>query len=119
MLNNSEKQKRFREKKENYYKGLKERIKRMQFKVYTIYDTKVEAYLPPLFMKSKGEFLRAFAEAANNAQSPIGKHPQDYVAFEVGTWNDEDAKFDIYVAPMSLGVAIEFVKVTPDVAVPQ
>lgn len=82
----------------------------MQYKVYSIFDSKVEAYLPPLFFKSKGEFLRAFAEAANEPKSNIGKYPADYTAFEIGTWDDSKCTFDLHKTPVSLGVAIEFVK---------
>ena len=41
----------------------------MLMKMYSVYDSKVEAYLPPLFYKSKGEFLRAFGEACNDSVS--------------------------------------------------
>jgi len=80
----------------------------MIFKVYSVYDSKVEAYLPPLFMKSKGEFLRAFTKAANDEKSQIGEYPQDYTAFEIGSWDDGSCKFELHKTPISLGVAIEY-----------
>ena len=82
----------------------------MKMKIYSVYDSKVEAYLPPLFFKSKGEFLRAFAEAVNDPKSNIGKYPADYTAFEVGSWDDSNASFDLYKTPTSLGVGVEFVR---------
>lgn len=82
----------------------------MLLKIFSVYDSKVEAYLPPLFYKSKGEFLRAFAEAASDPKSNIGKYPGDYTAFEIGSWDDSKSFFDLHKTPQSLGVAIEFVK---------
>lgn len=88
----------------------------MKMNMYTIYDSKVEAYLPPLFFKSKGEFLRAFAEAASDVKSNIGKYPADYTAFELGSWDDGNCFFELYKTPVSLGVAVEYVR-TPTTTV--
>lgn len=84
----------------------------MLMKVFTVYDSKVEAYLPPLFYKSRGEFLRAFTEAVSDPKSNLGKYPGDYTAFEVGTWDDSNCKFTLHVTPESLGVGVEFVRPT-------
>jgi len=83
----------------------------MIYKIFSVYDSKAEAYLPPLFMKSKGEFLRSFAEAANDPKSSLGKYPGDYTGFELGTWDDSNCNFTLHKTPISLGVAQEFVKV--------
>jgi len=83
----------------------------MLLKVYSVYDSKVEAYLPPLYFKSKGEFLRSFAEAANDPKSNIGKYPADYTAFEIGEWDDSNCSFKLHKALISIGTANEFVKV--------
>ena len=90
----------------------------MLMKIYSVYDSKVEAYLPPLFYKSKGEFLRAFAEAANDVKSNIGKYPADYTAFELGSWDDSSSSFDLHKTPLSLGVALEFVRPVKDFVTP-
>nr|QJB19801.1 MAG: nonstructural protein [Microvirus sp.] len=110
VLSNAQKQARHRAKVSNIVLELQNKVDRMLFKVYSVYDSKVEAYLPPLFMKSKGEFLRAFAETANDPKSGIGKYPSDYTAFELGTWDDATSKFSLHPTPISLGVAIEFVE---------
>jgi len=79
-------------------------------KVFSVYDSKVEAFLPPLFMKSKGEFLRAFTEACSERSSMFSKHPADYTAFEVGSWDDSSCTFTLLATPVSLGLALDFVK---------
>lgn len=82
----------------------------MLLKVYSVYDSGVKSWLPPMFFRSKGEMLRAWTDACNNPESKIAKHAQDYALFELGDWDDEKASFSLHLSPISLGVAIEFVK---------
>ncbi|QXP08349.1 MAG: nonstructural protein [Arizlama microvirus] len=79
-------------------------------KIFTVYDSKVEAYLQPFFLPSKGAALRAITDVANDPSHMFGKHPEDYVLFELGTFDDQDCKFDLYAAPISMGVVLEFVR---------
>jgi hypothetical protein len=78
--------------------------------VYVVYDSKAEAYLNPLFFQSKGVAIRSFTEAANDKESQMGKYPGDYTLFELGSYDPLTAKFDLHASPVSVGVAIEFVK---------
>lgn len=78
-------------------------------KVYSIFDSKVGAYLPPIFMRSNGEALRAFATAANSADHDFCRYSADYTLFELGAFYDDKASFVMLPTPKSLGVAIEFV----------
>lgn len=85
----------------------------MQLKIYTVYDSKVEAYLQPFYVRSKGEAIRAFTETVNDPQSLVGKHPADYTLFEIGEFDDQTAKIKSLAANISLGTAIEFLR-SPD-----
>lgn len=86
----------------------------MKFKIYSIYDSKVGAYFPPVFYKSRGEFLRAFSEAVADPKSNLCKYPSDFTAFELGTWDDDSGAFELHEAKISLGLALEFKAVLPD-----
>jgi len=79
-------------------------------KVYTVYDSKTEAYLQPFFMASNGAALRAFIDAVNDPASAFGKHPEDFTLFELGTWDESTASLAMLATPVSLGVAITFLK---------
>lgn len=81
------------------------------YKIYSIYDSKSEIYSHPYFYRSRGEFLRAFAEIANDSKSSISRYPGDFTAFEIGSWCDSNCKFELHAAPISLGVAVEYVRV--------
>lgn len=55
--------------------------------VCSVYDSKAEAWLPPMHFQSKGQAWRSFSDEVNRADSEFGKHPEDYALFVVGEWN--------------------------------
>lgn len=82
----------------------------MKYKIYTVYDSKVEAYLQPFFLRANGEALRAFVELANDKSKSVGQNPEDFTLFEIGVYDDTSAQFETLVTPVSLGKAIEFIR---------
>lgn len=86
----------------------------MLLKIFSVYDSGAGFYGQPVFSKSKGEFLRSFAQASNDPGCTIGAHPQDFTAFEVGEYDDETCKFTFLPAPVALGKAVEYVRPTGD-----
>lgn len=83
----------------------------MKYKVYTVYDSKVESYSNSLWLfKNKGEAIRSFTDAVNDAKTVFHQHPEDYVFFEIGDYNIDNAELVRYDAPKSVGVALEFLK---------
>lgn len=81
----------------------------MILKVFSVYDSAVEAYLRPMFLPTRGLALRGFTEAVNGNDSEMTKYPSQYVLFELGEFDDGSAKFKMH-EPISLGVGVEFVK---------
>jgi hypothetical protein len=79
-------------------------------KMFSVFDSKAEAYLQPFFMRSTGEAVRAFGDLVQGADNQFSKHPQDYVLFELGSWDELKASMEMLEAPHSLGVGIEFKK---------
>lgn len=84
----------------------------MLLKVFTVYDCKVEAYLTPFFMKTKGEAIRGYSEVVNDVKTQFNRYPEDYTLFELGTYDDSTAKFVLHSTPVSIGKALEFLKPT-------
>lgn len=87
----------------------------MVHKIYTVYDSKAETYLPPFFMRSKGEALRAWIQAVNDEQTQFNKYPADFTMFELGEFDDVTGVINNHLAKQSLGNALEFRK-TMDVS---
>lgn len=81
----------------------------MHYRVFAVYDSKVAAFMPCFFVRSKGEGIRSFSDAVNQENSNFKKHAGDFTLFELGGWEDESGKFDLFPTPMSVGLAIEFV----------
>lgn len=80
----------------------------MKLKVYTVYDSKVGAYLQPFFMQSRGQAIRAFSDSVNDTSTQFYKHAEDFTLFEIGEYDDEKGAFSQEGAHVSLGVAQEF-----------
>lgn len=81
-------------------------------KVFSVRDVKVEAYLPPFTMRSKGEALRGFADAVSSKDSALGQHPEDFVLFYLGEFDELTCKFDLTSAPVAMGTGVDFLKVS-------
>lgn len=76
-------------------------------KLYTVFDEKAEAFLPPFFVPAHGLALRAFKDCVNSNDHQFGKHPADYTLFYLGTWDDVTCNFKIETRK-SLGNGVEF-----------
>lgn len=81
----------------------------MILKIFTVYDSKAGAFLFPFFFSSTGQALRAFADSVASSDHQFARHPEDFTLFELGTYDDNGAKFDLLDTPKSLGVGVEFV----------
>lgn len=79
----------------------------MKLYAFTVYDSKVAAYLPPFFMRSVGEAVRSFSDTVNHKESAFNKHPADYVLFQIGSFDDSKGIYEA-TTHVNLGVAIEF-----------
>lgn len=82
----------------------------MQFKIFTVYDCKAEAYLPPFYMAKSGQAVRAFSDMANDPTHAFYKHAEDYTLFQLGVFDDNSATFDLHASPLAMCKAIEHKK---------
>jgi len=71
-------------------------------KVCSIFDTKSEAWMTPLFFQATGQAVRSFADAVNQADSDFGKHPEDYTLFVLADWDPQEGKLEVLKAPVAL-----------------
>lgn len=80
----------------------------MQLQIFTVYDCKAEAYLPPFYLNTRGQAIRAFTDSVNDPNHQFAKHPEDYTLFFLGSYEDANASFHILPASEALGKAIEY-----------
>lgn len=76
--------------------------------IYSVYDVKAQAYLPPFFLHTNGMAKRVFADCCQDQQHQFGKNPHDYTLFQLGAFDDATAKIKLENAPISLGNGLEF-----------
>ena len=60
----------------------------MKLNAYTIYDVASGIYMRPFFSQADGQAIRGFKDIACDAEHEIGKHPQDYTLYRIGSFND-------------------------------
>lgn len=81
----------------------------MKYQVCAVYDSKARAFLPPIFVSNVDVGLRAVRNAANDPQQQIGRNPEDYIFFHLGTWDDDDSLFGLFDVPKHLTVAANLI----------
>lgn len=64
----------------------------MKLKVYSVFDSKVEAFMTPFFMRADGEAVRACIQASRDASHNFSKHSADYTLFRVGEFDDGNGR---------------------------
>lgn len=81
----------------------------MKLEVFSVRDMKAEAFLQPFFVQTVGAALRAFGDAVDKEDSPFHKHPEDYVLYQIGEYNDADGSL-VSISPVKmLACASDFV----------
>ncbi|AXH75124.1 MAG: nonstructural protein [Microviridae sp.] len=88
----------------------------MILKAFGVFDIKAEVFGPPFFMSTNGEAVRAFKDLANNRDSTVGRHPEDYRLMRLGTFDSEKGAFTMEDCG-SLGFASDYVDL-PSGAIP-
>lgn len=82
----------------------------MKLKIFSIRDSKVDAFMRPFFAQTTKEALRIFEDSVNNVDSGFFKHPDDYCLYEVGSFDPLKGTLEPLINPQSLGLAVEFIK---------
>ncbi len=74
----------------------------------SVYDEKAECFGHPFFTSAIGIATRMLSEWATNDNSIVGKHPEDFTLYQVGTWDDHSAKMESLPTPKFIVKANEF-----------
>lgn len=82
-------------------------------KVFGVRDTKALAFLQPFFSASVGAAVRAFGDAVNEGNSPLAKHPEDYLLYELADFDDQSGEFISCTPIKMLGCGRDFKMVLP------
>jgi len=70
----------------------------MKLQVFCLWDSKIESFMSPFFLKTVAEAKRAISDLCKE-QGKLAVHVEDYSLFHLGSWNDSSAIFDLKAAP--------------------
>jgi len=74
--------------------------------IFSIFDSKANYFLNP-FVMQYGAALRSFIHVANDASHDIGKHPEDYVLYQLGEFNPSDGSITLLSTPKSIASGLQ------------
>ncbi|AYP28676.1 MAG: nonstructural protein [Microviridae sp.] len=78
------------------------------YDVFSIYDDKADAFLPPFILPNQNMAKRVFADCVNSDTHQFGANPADYTLFRLGQFDDAAGRFLLDRTKHSLGNGIEF-----------
>lgn len=84
-------------------------------KLFSVFDSGVSAYLRPFWSDHKMNAIRSVTRLVNDTQtqdSIVADHPEQFVLFELGEFDEKTGVFTSHPVPMSLGCCIEFKNVS-------
>lgn len=67
----------------------------MEMVLCSIYDSKAEAFSNPMSFQSVAQAMRAFGDHINDPGSDMHRHPEDYVLFHVGTFDQRSSNIEV------------------------
>lgn len=76
-------------------------------KIFSIYDQKTKSFNQPIFFSTTAQAIRSFGDVVNKEGTVYSKHPEDFVLFEFGLYDESTGLFDIYDTPVATIKAIE------------
>lgn len=82
-------------------------------RLYSLFDSGVGAFMKPFWSDHKANAMRSFTQVVNDKSNPdnmIANHPDQFVLFELGAFDQPTGVFSSHASPLSLGNGIEYVK---------
>ena len=82
----------------------------MKLKLFSIYDSKAKNYDRVITLRTTEEAIRSFSYSINDEKHQYSTYPEDFVLFELGTYDEDTGMIEPYSSPISIGVGVNFVK---------
>lgn len=83
----------------------------MELKAYSIRDQKTGIFHCPFFKTTEPEALRDFAMLVNDGKSRVHSFPEDFDLYFLGTYDDNEGKFQALDTPNHLMKAVNCIRV--------
>ncbi len=86
----------------------------MKLQVFSVFDSKAEAFIQPFYSQTVGTAVRSFEQALQNEEHEFRKFAADYTLFHLGEFDQEEGHFTELAAKVNLGLALNYIKETPN-----
>lgn len=81
--------------------------KKMNQRVFSIFDMKADAFLQPFFASTKGVAIRQFGGAVNTDGHELNKYSSDYTLFELGEFDERSGAITPHETPRAVCTATD------------
>lgn len=86
--------------------------------VCAAYDKKARAYLTPFYVTHQDVAVRAFKDAVMNVESAVGRNPEDFSLWNLGTFDDDKGAFQLHPTPVHVCEAMSLKPATREIHFP-
>lgn len=76
--------------------------------VFSVFDTKAQAFLPPFYATNGAVACRMMLDACSDPKHPFNVHSGDYNLFQVASFDDDTGRFDPLDSFVNLGSLVTF-----------
>lgn len=66
----------------------------MKLNIFSLYDEKARNYNTPQYLAHKGEAIRMLQSTLDNKETMFAKYPEDFSLYCLGTFDDNNGKFE-------------------------
>lgn len=80
----------------------------MKLIIFSVHDSKAQAYISPFFAATVAVGLRSFTQAVNDPNTNFAAFPGDYTLFEIGEFDVIEGKITPHKTVVNHGTAINF-----------
>ncbi len=82
----------------------------MKHRMFSFFDVKAQAYLPPFCLPETAMAVRVFGDCVNSSDHAFGRHPGDYTLFELGSFDDSVCVVSCTPSAMKVANGLELVR---------
>lgn len=75
--------------------------------IFSVYDSKAAAYLPPFIIPTQDMASRTFGDALLAKDHQFSRNPADYTLFRLGNFDDSSAEIILEPAPVNVYNGLE------------
>lgn len=85
----------------------------MKHTIVAVRDNKAEHFFTPQAFVNIAVAQRGFADACTTGEHQYSQHPNDYILFELGHYDDSNGTFDLHMAPIVVLTGTEAITLNP------